>query len=195
MPTLSYWNLSPVGMSQIEQALALLQWAAPEHYGHILREIQGVKYLGGDGCGVNAIACTSGPHGRWIVLTSPPEWSPLVEVAVTLSHEARHHFTDPWGQHQNIPHRCTDCSSPNQRAIDPIYQADELLRQQLLTALSPPPPMLGAWSPQSATISPVHLALIAMSWRRPSVDPTAAAVAGLLALAAVGLLAAERRSW
>ncbi|MDI7267691.1 MAG: hypothetical protein QME96_06825 [Myxococcota bacterium] len=64
----------------------------------------------------------------------------LIELAVLLDHEARHHATDAWGQHHVIPHTCADCRDPIQRAHDPIYREDGRVRKLLCNALQPTRP-------------------------------------------------------
>lgn len=202
MSWLRYWNLSDAGARHVEQALELLRWAAPDHHGHILRHIQGVRYLWGQGCGENAIACTAGPHGRWIVLTSPPEITPLVELAVTLSHEARHHAQDQFGRFVVVEHRCVNCSSPSEQARDPIYQVDEWLRQTLYSALSPPQPsyyqyqsapVLGEWPANNAPGPAPSSLLPALLLSQPSPAPEAVALAAFATAFLVGIGLSQRR--
>ena len=152
MRSLPYQNLSEYGISKVESALSLLRQQAPQHHNHILQVVQGVTYLGPDGCGENAIACTAGRYGRWVVLTSHPDSTSLVELAVTLSHEARHHYLDERGWYRVREHQCGDCSSQWEQLQDPIYQEDEQLRQHLLRAVSPPPQSFGTtWRCGSAS--------------------------------------------
>jgi hypothetical protein len=77
--------------------------------------------------------------GLAIVLAADPADMDVIELAVTLAHEARHHHVDAYGRRWTIDHRCADCSDLWQRALDPIYQADEPLRARLLAALQPRP--------------------------------------------------------
>lgn len=207
MGSLRYWNISEYGRWQVERALDVLRWHAPGHHAHVLGVIEGVKYLGGDGCGENAIACTAGPHGRWIVLTSPPEASALIELAVTLSHESRHYGFDLYGRLVGIEHTCRDCSAHDERARDAIYQEDERLRQHLTWALTPRQPapatfvpawqpvvpsyqVQAQWTPPPPATPPDLLPLAALSLMRPAVPPEAVALGILLAL---GLAATASR--
>jgi hypothetical protein len=195
MRTILLRNLSPAGVFQVGQALDLLWWAAPDHHFHIHSEIAVISY-GPDACGQNAIACTNGPYGRQIVLTTPPEQTAVVELAIILSHEARHHFTDRYGHHHSVPHRCVDCGAPAERAMDPIYVDDEHLRQRLLQALQPPPQPLGwppplyyqGWSqPLQSHPSPLHPQSVAsLISPAPLQDPTPWITAVALALIVAG---------
>lgn len=209
MGSLRYWNISHHGQWQIERALEVLRCHAPAHHAHVLGVIEGVKYLGGDGCGTNAIACTAGPHGRWIVLTSPPESSALVELAITLSHEARHYAFDIYGRLVEVAHTCRDCWAHHERSRDPIYQEDERLRSHLTWALTPQQPIPVAivpawqravpaypaqaqWVPAAPEPTPNLLPLAALALLRPAVPPEAVAF-GLLGLALSLAAASQRR--
>jgi hypothetical protein len=119
-------------------ALDLLRAWVPANYLHVLREIETVVLAPG-WCGPDAIACTGSHHGRRAVLQIDPLAMDLIELAVTLDHEARHHFTDDSGRHYVIEHVCTDCSDPRQRAEDPIYVEDERVRRVIWAALRPVP--------------------------------------------------------
>lgn len=156
MGMLRFHNLSWRGQERVEQALDLLRLHATGYYSHLHRVIEGVKYLGGGGCGENAIACTAGPHERWIVLTSPPEATDPLELAVTLSHEARHWAIDHRGNLYTVEHTCRDCSLIDQRARDAIYQEDERLRSLLWQAMSPRPPVQMQSMPVMQLAPPVY---------------------------------------
>src|SRR5687767_4752004 len=109
----------------VRRAMRLLLDYAPEHLEHVLREIREVSFSwSGEPCPVGAVACTGGVHGRRVVLMDRPSQIDPIDLAVLLSHEARHHYTDVWGRHFIIAHTCTDCSNPYERAADPIYVLD-----------------------------------------------------------------------
>lgn len=211
MGSVRYWNISEYGQWQIEQALEVLRWHAPGHHTHFFQVIEGVKYLGGDGCGSNAIACTAGPHGRWVVLTSPPENATLIDLAVTLSHEARHFAFDGYGGLTVVAHTCRNCSHPAERAHDAIYQEDERLRTHLAWTLAPQQLATASLVPVWQASAPTHqlpeqwpplvpaapppdpLPLALLSLMRPTVPPEAILL-GIVGLA-IGLAAHSRRRW
>lgn len=211
MGSVRYWNISEYGQWQIEQALEVLRWHAPGHHTHFLQVIEGVKYLDGGGCGSNAIACTAGPHGRWIVLTSPPETAALIELAVTLSHEARHFAFDRYGRLTAVAHTCRNCSHPGERARDAIYQEDERLREYLAWATAsrqsaptsyvpvsqpsaPSYQVQAQWLPSPPTAPPPDpLSIALLSLIRPAIPPQTVLL-GIVAVA-IGLAATSRRRW
>jgi hypothetical protein len=122
-------NVTTSGAQRVQEALNLLQFVAPGHYAHFFREITRIDYapVACDG----GVACTAGRYGRAAVLATNPEHENLIELAVLLSHEARHHHTDQSGRHLIIPHTCQDCTDPIERALDSIYQEDERLRRAI----------------------------------------------------------------
>lgn len=112
------------------RAFRLLQKYAPEEWLHLAHEIDLIAV---GNCGPGTLACTGADLGRMILLSVPPADRDLVDLAVTLSHEARHHATDIYtGEHCIIQHTCVDCSDPFERALDPIYARDEQVRRKLL---------------------------------------------------------------
>lgn len=133
-------NLLPGDALAVHRAMDLLQRYATAHHEHVMREIREVTWSpSGVACPSGSLACTGGRHDRTIVMIQQPSKTDLVELAVTLSHEARHHYTDPWGRHFIIEHACVDCSNPYERACDDIYVIDDLLRYQLRSQLTPIP--------------------------------------------------------
>ena len=86
------------GQWQIERHRKFLRHA-PAHHAHVLGVIEGVKYMGGDGCGTNAIKLA--PPGRMaagLCLTSLPESSAPRRAGDHTSHEARHYAFDIYGR-------------------------------------------------------------------------------------------------
>jgi hypothetical protein len=123
-------NIGPRGRRKLNQAMELLAEIAPNHFDRVFGELRTIEY-DPRGCGYGELACTGGRLGRRAVLTLTPARADIVELAVTLSHEARHHYTDRFGRHYLVRHSCRDCSNPWERALDPIYQEDERLREEL----------------------------------------------------------------
>jgi len=130
-------NVTTRGLQRVREALDILRAVAPVHHAHFFQEIREVVYdpYACDG----GVACTAGRYGRKAVLARDPETEDVGELAISLSHEARHHSTDAYGQHWIIPHTCADCSDPGERALDAIYQEDERLRDALRAFLAPVP--------------------------------------------------------
>ena len=133
---LKLMNMYPEEVTAVARALELLQWAAPDEYFHLMREIRSIG-VRENACGIGAIACTAGDLGRHIRLAVPPCEMDTIELAVTLSHEARHHLTDQTGHHI-IDHTCADCTDPWERARDAIYIHEERVRAQIIAALTRP---------------------------------------------------------
>lgn len=131
------WNVTQRGLQRVREAVNLLRAVAPAHYAHLFREIDKITYAPGACDG--GVACTAGRYGRTAVLARDPESDDVVELAISLSHEARHHRTDAYGQHWIIPHTCTDCRDPEERALDPIYIEDERLRRATHAYFAPVP--------------------------------------------------------
>ncbi len=141
-------NLTVEEALVVRRAMRLLDDYARDDYEHILREIEEVTWSqSGLACPPGSLACTGGVHGRRAVLTSLPSQINPVELAVVLSHEARHHYTDPWGRHFLIAHVCSDCGNLHERAWDPIYAHDDVLRHHLYAQL---------WTPAVMTAGYVH---------------------------------------
>ena len=134
--SLMLFNMYPVEVAAVERALELLRWAVPDEYFHLMREIRSIG-VEENACGTGAIACTAGDLDRHVTLAVPPCEMDVVELAVTLSHEARHHLTDQTGHHI-IDHTCIDCTDPWERERDAIYIHEEWVRAQLMAALTRP---------------------------------------------------------
>ena len=113
----------------VHQALTLLQRHEPFAFAQ-LAQVDWIRW-GSGGCPEGAIACAGGPLGRVIVLVNDPRSVDSVTLAALLYHEALHLGTDAWGQAITIPHQCVDCTDPEQRSRDPIYQAQEQLEARL----------------------------------------------------------------
>jgi len=122
-------NIGPRGERNIHRALGLLNEVRPDHYRRVFRELRGIAFIRG-GCD-GGLACTGADYGRTAVLASDPAGTDIIQLAVRLSHEARHHLTDRWGRHFIIEHSCRDCSNPWERALDPIYHEDGRLEEAL----------------------------------------------------------------
>jgi len=120
----------------VYDALALLQHSLPDEHDHALRALDVITHRAFE-CGPGAIACTAGPVGSACVFRQHPLSMPLVEVALTISHEARHHGFDHYGRRFTIQHVCRDCSDPRERARDPIYRRDDVVRARLRAAMPP----------------------------------------------------------
>lgn len=120
---------------KINAALALLARHAADEHEHFFRMITTVAWVPGV-CGPGALACTAGRFERAVMLDRNPMGMSLLDLAVLLSHEARHHFIDIWGQILVRDHTCENCASPWERAHDSIYREDEALRIQLAVALA-----------------------------------------------------------
>lgn len=121
---------------RVREALALLQAAVPEEALHLRREIREIRISAAPGlCSNGAIACTGGALNRSVELTPDSLSLDPVELAVILSHEGRHHRTDGLGRHTLIQHSCSNCSSPFERMLDPIYAVDDQVRRRILKYL------------------------------------------------------------
>lgn len=130
--------VTPAGIAKIQTALQLLAAVAPDDRDHFFRVITAVRY-NRDACTPGAAACTGGRHGRTVVLRLDPAKTDLVELAVLLSHEARHHQIDFYsGVVRLRRHTCTDglCRNPRELARDPIYRHDAWLRRELRAHLA-----------------------------------------------------------
>ena len=131
-------NVSAKDKRQLNMAIELLRRVFPDQYDwfmHVVTTIDGRTPA--CGCDEKTVACTLpspdttilvGFHQRISNITAP-------ELAIVLSHESRH-----WGpvygsdtQLREIKHRCSDpaCLQPWERAMDPIYSVDAMLRPQL----------------------------------------------------------------
>jgi hypothetical protein len=123
-------------------ALRLLERHAPDHLRHLLVHISSIEHAP-TGCSLDrrTIACTGGPFYRTIVLQHDPIGCNTIDLAVTLSHEARHWDIDAMGYQFLVPHQCSEggCYDAAERALDPIYACDELLRAHLFACLYPQP--------------------------------------------------------
>lgn len=104
-------------------ALDLLRSASPNDFAHACSALTIV--LPGE-CGAGALACTAGSLGRAAHLAMDLRTATLEDIAVTISHEARHHQLTDWGW-QVVPHTCTDCTDLGQRVNDAIYAYDDVL--------------------------------------------------------------------
>ena len=131
---LRFRNLTRLRRIRVISALRLLRLAAWRYFEHFLIEIDEVAYRPG-ACGPGAVACTGIHLGRRAVLSMDPLSMDLIELAVTLSHESRHHYTTERGRHLIRLLTCRDCSDPAERNTDPIYRSDEALRRRLRRAM------------------------------------------------------------
>ncbi len=114
-------------------ALDLLRDAAPEHFAHFVEHIDEIRLRRG-GC-EGALACTGASHGAVAVLDEL-NFDDVVEVAVILSHESRHHFTDEFGIRYIAPHAVDVGMAPWYAQFDPIYIEDARLRRHLRVFLA-----------------------------------------------------------
>ncbi len=138
-------------LKQLSLALFILDQVASAEGHHVRRMLVEVAY-DPYGCGSNAIACTGGSLTRQRVATLvyKPAHTSLVELAVTLRHEARHWSWGADGQLYLLPH--TD-EGPLREQWDWIYATDAVLRQQLhqyMNSLIPRPSPALAPSPSPA---------------------------------------------
>lgn len=123
--------LSPPEVKRVRTAFALLERAMPreaEHAANVFFDYVRAPEV----CGPEAIACTAGRLGRRLSFAISPLKRDIVDLAVTISHEARHWA---FGMHDYyvVPHTCRDCSNPTERARDPIYRRDDVVRQAVAT--------------------------------------------------------------
>jgi len=120
-------------LAQIHAAVNLLE-AVPTEHERLFREIREIVVQPGM-CAAHVEALTGGRLGRTVVLCQDPADMDVVELAVTFSHEARHHYTDARGRARIRPHTCVNCASWEERLSDPIYREDERLRRHLRKVL------------------------------------------------------------
>ncbi len=137
--------------ARIIAALNLLGRLAVGHLRHLAAEVSEIEYAPyGGPCPTDAVACAGSHYGRRVFLVNDPLAMTLVELAVVLSHEARHLLTLPTGQLVTVPHHCDPCMSAEEQEIDPIYQEDAILRTYLEDTLAREeaqrqPPFWGFW--------------------------------------------------
>ena len=135
--TIWVYGVDEARLERINLAEKLLANAAPSHYVKYRAEVDVIRYSPG-GCG-DGVACTGGRFGRTAVLAVDPMRTSIIEIALSLWHEAAHHQTDWHGQHYIFEHTCNDCTDPEERKKDPIYVEEERLRDILVAFLYPKP--------------------------------------------------------
>lgn len=110
----------------IIDALNLLREADAGAYQHVVTALVAVEpgY-----CGPGALACTAGSLGRVARLSFDLARASLEDIAVAISHEARHHRFTLFGW-EVVAHTCGDCTNLQRqggRGRDPIYLEDARL--------------------------------------------------------------------
>lgn len=135
--TIWVYGVDNARLERINLAEKFLANAAPAHYRKYRAEIDVIRYQPG-GCG-DGVACTGGRLGRTAVLAVDPMRTSIIEIALSLWHEAAHHQTDWYGRHYTLQHTCSDCSDPAERKRDPIYVEEDRLRDTLVAFLYPKP--------------------------------------------------------
>lgn len=110
------------------------------HGGEAASTCAGVPPEHGDACardGRSRRRSHRGPTSAGPPCSRPSEAESIIEVAVSIAHEARHIRLLPNGRHRCVPHMCSDagCSAAFERMLDPVYARDEEVRAMLCDGL------------------------------------------------------------
>jgi hypothetical protein len=124
-----YFNLTPDGARLVAYAVRLLEQTLPDEYEHLFREIDFITVSTVCGRGTNGCTNVAG-NERTIYLSRPPETMNVIELAILIAHEAKHHLTIN-GIDYVQPHDCRDCSDPFERANDWLYIWEDSVRPLL----------------------------------------------------------------
>lgn len=129
-------TLTDAGRASLDWARRFMERHEPEQHAHLARVAHRI-IVDPALCGAGAWGCVRSDHPWTIILGRPPESMPCIELLLTLAHEGFHIRPGPQGQFWIFPHRCSDsaCSNPYERAVDPVYGIERVLRPRIEAAL------------------------------------------------------------
>lgn len=176
--------------SAILWALAFIQAHLPSEAAHIARVAREIRHDPSP-C-PSAWGCVA-PHSPWVIHIAPdPARVELVELVLTILHEAKHADVDSLGRwYIRDAHDCQGvrCSDPAVRAVDPVYAYEDRMRPVVVASIR-------AMGLDPLMSAPVHASIPTAS---PGLAPPAKssswgffAVVGALALVAGGVVYATQ---